>query len=201
MRLPLLSVAVLVASTLPGHAFDTETAAVLERLKSGKLMQAGDVALLMRNAERWCYNEQEGNCAWSDIYLAVGDSEIRYEISNPWSEEIDISFVDTLVIRDNRYVCEIGFDWVPSVRAYDRSDGNAIEGRALEAIRQDISAHAAPTNNSDCYDYLYRGADEGQEVVTLLQRQYSDGVTDPANDAVVTLHFNAETAADLGWYW
>lgn len=201
MRLPLLSVALLAAGALPGLAFDADTEAVLERLKTGKLVQASDVAVLMRGSERWCYREQEGNCAWSDIYLRVEGTDLRYEISNPWSEDIDISFVDEGEFRDNRYVCEIGFDWVPSVRAYNRDSGNAIEGRELEELRQEISASAAPENNSDCYDYLYRGVDAETQVVTLLQRQYVDGVTDAANDAVVTLYFDRAAADNLGWYW
>lgn len=201
MRLPLLSVALLVTSALPGQAFDANTDAVLERLKAGKLVQASDVAVLMRGAERWCYQEQDGNCAWSDIYLSVEGTDIRYEISNPWNEDIDISSVDHAEFRDNRYVCEVGFDWISSLRAYDRSDGKAIEGRELDALRQDIRDHATPENSGDCYDYVYRGADADKQVVTLLQRQYSDGVTDAANDAVVTLYFDRDAADNLGWYW
>jgi hypothetical protein len=201
MRLPLLSVALLVASALPGHAFDADTEAMLDRFKAGKLVQASDVAVLMRGAERWCYNEQHGNCAWSDIYLSVQGADIRFEISNPWNELVDISSVDHAVFRDNRYVCEVGFDWIPSVRAFDRSNGTAIEGRALDALRQEIRHHATPEDSDDCYDYLYRGADADRQVVMLLQRQYIDGVTDASNDALVTLHFDKDAADNLGWYW
>jgi hypothetical protein len=201
MRLPLLSVALVVASALPGHAFDADTQAVMDRLKAGKLVQASDVAVLMRGAERWCYNEQDGNCAWSDIYLSVEGTEIRYEISNPWNEMIDISSVDHAVFEENRYVCEVGFDWIPSVRAYDRSNGTAIEGRALDALRQEIRGYATPEDNDTCYDYLYRGADADGQVVMLLQRQYVDGVTDASDDAPVTLYFDKDAAENLGWYW
>jgi hypothetical protein len=34
-----------------------------------------------------------------------------------------------------------------------------------------------------------------------LQRQFTDGVTDTLNDVTVTLHFNADTAAALTWYY
>jgi len=201
MRRLALSVFILAVSALPGLAFEPGIQAVLDRAKSGKLVHIGDVAVLMMGAERWCYNQRETDCAWSDIYLSVEGSEATYEISNPWSEDIDISFVDRGVLRDNRYVCEMGYDWVPSVRAYGRESGKAIEGRELEALRQEIRNVINPSDSSDCFDYLYQGADAASQVVTLLQRQYSDGVTNPANDAVVTLHFDKAVADDLGWYW
>jgi hypothetical protein len=201
MRRLACSVIFLIAGVLPGLAFDADTEAVLGRAKAGKLVSISDIATLMRGSERWCYNEREGECAWSDIYLSVEGTSATYEISNPWSEAVDISFVDRGELRDNRYICEVGFDWIPSVRAYDRDDGNAIEGRALEALRQEIRDTVDTSANSDCFDYLYRGSDADSETVTLLQRQYTDGVTDPAYDAVVTLYFNKEAADDLGWYW
>ena len=83
----------------------------------------------------------------------------------------------------------------------ERADGNAIEGRALAALKQEIYGEVALEDNDDCFDYLYQGQDKAAETVTLLQRQYVDGTTDPANDALVTLHFNTETAEALGWYW
>lgn len=201
MRRLALSVFVVFAGALPGLAFDTDTEAVLNRAKTGKLVPISDIAKLMMGSERWCYNERDGECSWSDIYLGIEGNDVTYEISNPWSEDVDISFVDRGELRDNRYICEAGFDWIPSVRAYSRDDGNAIEGRDLEALRQEIRDAVDTSANSDCFDYLYRGSDAENETVTLLQRQYSDGVTDPAYDAVVTLYFNKEAADDLGWYW
>jgi hypothetical protein len=201
MRLPVLSVALLLAGAVPGLAFDTDTENALGRMKAGKLVPASEIAVLMRGAERWCYHQQENNCSWSDIYLSVDDDLLRYEISNPWNEDVDISFVDQGVFKDNRYVCEVGFDWVPSVRAFSREDGNAIEGRALEALRQEIRDYVTTADNADCFDYVYQGADSETQIVTLLQRQYTDGVTDPLNDAVVTLFFDKAVADELGWYW
>lgn len=195
------SLVLLLAGAAPGLGFDADVEGVIDRMKAGKLVHAADVGKLMMGAERWCYNEREGECAWSDIYLSVSDTEATYEISNPWNEEIDISFVDQGVFEDDRYICETGFDWVPSVRGYDRADGNAIEGRALETLRQEIRDFVSTEDNSDCFDYLYRGADAEAETVTLVQRQYIAGETDPANDATVTLHFNKDVADELGWYW
>lgn len=201
MRLPALSMVLLLAGAAPGLGFDADTEAVLDRVKAGKLVRMDDVAVLMMGAERWCYNERDGACGWSDVYLSVDGDMARYEISNPWSEDIDISFVDNGVLRDNRYICETGFDWVPSVRAYDRDTGDAIEGRALEALRQEIMGVVTTANNSDCFDYLYQGAAPDKQIITLVQRQYVEGATDKANDAVVSLYFDTDAAQALGWYW
>lgn len=201
MRHLALSIAALLASALPALCFDASVEAVLDKAKTGKLMPIDAVAVLMMSSERWCYDERDGDCAWSDIYLSVEGTSAKYEISNPWSEDIDISFVDHGELRDGRYICETGFDWIPSVRAYERQGGNAIEGRALEQLRQEIRDTVDPSQNSDCYDYLYQGADAATGVVRLQQRQFVDGVTDPAKDAVVTVHFDRDTAEALGWYW
>ncbi|SMQ85642.1 hypothetical protein SAMN06295905_2929 [Devosia lucknowensis] len=201
MRQIVFPVALLLAGALPGQAFDAQSQAVLDRMKAGKLVHIDDVAALMIGAERWCYREQDGNCAWSDIYLSVEGTDATYEISNPWSEEVDIAFVDRGELRDDRYICEIGFDWIPSVRGYTRSDGNAIEGRALENLRQEIRSQVTVEDNDDCFDYVYRSADAETQVVTLLQRQYIDGETDPANDTEVKLYFDKDAAEALGWYW
>ena len=53
----------------------------------------------------------------------------------------------------------------------------------------------------NCFDYLYLGANPDQEVVTLLQRSYADGVQLEGNDVEVSLHLNAEDAAGLLWRW
>lgn len=201
MRSVAYSLALMLVGTLCAQGFESGVQTVLDRQKIGKMVHIDDAATLMMGANRWCYNERNGECGWSDIYLKVEDDRATYEISNPWSELIDISFVDHGQLREDRYICETGFDWVPSVRAYDRETGNAIEGRPLEELRQEIYEHVSPETGSDCFDYVYRGADADAETVTLLQRQYADGVTDPANDAVVTLYFNKDAAEALGWYW
>jgi len=185
----------------PALAQDAASQAVIDRMKAGKLMAIGDVAALMMGSERWCYRLQEGNCAWSDIYLEVTETGATYEISNPWSEEVDISFADRGVFRQDRYICETGNNWVPTVRGYERADGTAIEGRALAALKEEIEGIVTVGNDDDCFDYLYQHQDKAQETVTLLQRHYIDGETDPADDALVTIYFNAEAAGELGWYW
>lgn len=203
-RLALLLTLVLgsvLGAVLPGFAQDAENQAIIDRMKAGKLMAISDIAVLMMGSERWCYQLQDGNCAWSDIYLEVDAEGASFEISNPWSEEVDISFVDRGVFKDDRYVCETGHDWVPSARGYTREDGTAIEGRALAALKQEIYSTVTPTDRDDCFDYLYQHQDKQAETVTLLQRQYVDGETDAANDALVTLHFNTDAAEALGWYW
>ena len=63
--------------------------------------------------------------------------------------------------------------------------------RAIAASRPDLESY------DDCFDYLYLSSDADQQVVTLLQRQYVDGVHDAANDVEVTVHFDAEDAAGL----
>ncbi|MHA6299813.1 hypothetical protein [Devosia sp. CAU 1758] len=199
-RLALLLILIL-GSALPGLAQDAQSQAAIDKMKSGKLMAISEVAVLMMGSERWCYREQEGNCAWSDIYLSVNANGATYEISNPWSEETDISFVDEAVFKEDRYICEMGIDWVPTVRAFERESGSAIEGRALAALKAEIYSMVTTDDDDGCFDYLYQHQDKSAETVTLLQRHYIDGVTDPGNDALVTLHFNKDSAEALGWYW
>jgi len=201
MRAAALLIALWAGPMSPAVAQDAASQAVIDVTKAGKLIPISDVAVLMMGAERWCYRLQEGNCAWSDIYLAVSETDATYEISNPWSEEVDISFVDRGVFKDDRYICETGNDWVPTVRGYERADGTAIEGRALAALKEEIYAMVTVADDDDCFDYLYQHQDKAEETVTLLQRHYIDGETDPADDALVTLYFDAEAAGDLGWYW
>jgi len=201
MRRTALLIALWVGLVGSALAQDAASQAVIDRMKAGKLIAIGDVATLMMGSERWCYRLQEGNCAWSDIYLEVTETGATYEISNPWSEEVDISFVDQGVFRQDRYICETGNDWVPSVRAYEREDGTAIEGRALAALKVEIAGIVTVEDDDDCFDYLYQHQDKAAETVTLLQRHYIDGETDPADDALVTLYFDKEAADALGWYW
>lgn len=201
MRYLVFILALWAVTTASVIAQDAQSQAVIDRMKAGKLMPISDVAVLMIGSERWCYREQEGNCAWSDIYLEVTGTGATYEISNPWSEEVDISFVDRGIFKDGRYICETGHDWVPTVRAYGREDGTAIEGRDLAALKQEIAEQVDTSDDDDCFDYLYQHQDKDVETVTLLQRHYIDGETDAANDALVTLYFNKDAAADLGWYW
>lgn len=201
MRALALSLVLILAGAAPSLGFDAESQALIERMKAGKLVPISDVATLMMGSERWCYKQQENNCAWSDIYLSVSESGATYEISNPWSEEVDISFIDEGVFKQDRYICETGADWVPTVRAFGREDGTAIEGRDLAALKDEIHSQIDVSDDDDCFDYLYQGSDAAAQTVMLLQRQYVDGETDPANDAVVTLYFDKAAADNLGWYW
>lgn len=183
----------------PALAFDAGTKDVLGRMKSGKLVPITDIATLMRNSERWCYAEQDGACSWSDIYLEVTDEGATYEIGNAWSADYDVIFTDRGTFRDGRYICETGYDWVPTLRAINRADGSALNGRPLWSIKTEIGE--GRSEGIDCFDYILKGSDAEAETITLLQRQFTDGATDTSNDVTVTLHFNADTAAALTWYY
>lgn len=200
MKTLLATMAILLASGPAALAFDADTQATLERSKVGKLIGMTDMATLMRASEKWCYDNQEHSCAWTDIYLEVLDLGATFEIGNAWDAETDIAFTDKGVFRDNRYICETGADWVPTVRATRRSDGSVIAGRQLWEIKQAIWANQ-DNETQDCFDYLLVGTNPDQQVITLLQRQYTDDVHIEGNDVEVTLHMNAEEAAGLTWRW
>ena len=200
MKTLLATMAILLASGPAALAFDADTQAILDRSKVGKLIGMTDMATLMRASEKWCYDNQEHSCAWTDIYLEVLDLGATFEIGNAWDAETDIAFTDKGVFRDNRYICETGADWVPTVRATRRSDGSVIAGRQLWEIKQAIRANQ-DNETQDCFDYLLVGTNPDQQVITLLQRQYTDDVHIEGNDVEVTLHMNAEDAAGLTWRW
>lgn len=196
---PFLAVALALGTTAV-FAFPAEIDSALSGLKVGKAVPIETVAEFMRLSERWCYNETDGACGWTDIYLSVDADGATYEIANAWSEDVDVAFVDHGVFRDGRFICETGFDWVPSVRATRRADGSVIGGRELAALRDEIASYQ--NGVQDCFDYEYRGSDSEAGTITLLQRQYDEsGETDPLNDAEVTLHFDATSAAELGLYY
>ena len=199
MRTLLAMVLVLVTGSA-ALGFDAGTQAIIDRHKAGKLVAMTDMATLMRASEKWCYDNQDHSCAWTDIYLEVTDRGVTYEIGNAWDAETDIAFTDEGVFRDDRYICETGKDWVPTVRATRRSDGSVIGGRMLWALKAEIQANRAG-DTLDCFDYVYLGNDADQQVVRLLQRQYAGDVHVEGNDVEVTLHMNAEDAAGLVWRW
>jgi hypothetical protein len=192
------------ALTLLGSAmalgFDATTQGVIDHYKGQKLVRAADIAELMRASERWCYDEREGQCSWSDIYLDVAAEDARFEISNAWSETVDVSFVDRGVFNDKNQICETGADWTPTVHARSRSDERAISGRELEAIKDEMIANRGETS-IDCFDYLYQSADAEAQTVTLLQRQYIEDVHQPDADVLVTIHFDPATALGLKLRW
>lgn len=184
----------------PALAFDDASQEVIERAKVGKPLPIGDVATLMMGAERWCYNQQANECAWSDIYLSTSADGATFEISYPWSDAADIAFVSEGVFRDGRYICENAFNWVPSVRAYQRDDGWALEGRDLAALKEEIASVVDFSDDRACFDYMYRGHDANEETITLLQRDYAGPDGEVLGEATVTLHFDRDTAEELGWY-
>ena len=186
---------------LPAFAFDAASQAAIDGLKAGKPVPIAAVTDLMLGSELWCYNQREGECGWSDLYLSVHGNQVNFELSHPWSESIDISYVSQGVLRDGRFICYSGYDWIPSVRGFERPDGWAIGGRELEALRLEIEQWTDLAGDKDCFDYVFVSADETAETVTLTQRQWTEGETDAANDAVVTLYFAKAAADELGWYW
>lgn len=198
MRRLTATLLIALAGLLPAQAFETETQTALDRLKPGKSVPIDAVAVLMRTSERWCYFEAEGQCRWSDIYLDVGAEGARYEIGNAWNADYDIVFVDEGVFKEGRYICETGHDWVPSVRAISRHNGRLIGGRELDALKHEIADYVSEEDR-DCFDYILQEIDAAALTVTLLQRQYIDGATDPGWDAPVTLHFDPKSAAALDW--
>jgi hypothetical protein len=195
----LLAVAALtLAAIIPVHAFDDATQDVVRRHKANKPVSAADIATLMQSSERWCYAEDAGSCAWTDIYLDVTDTGATFEIGNAWSEDIDLIFTDRGTFEGSQ-VCEAGDDWIDSTRAINRADGQQIYGRELWALKAEVKS--VQNGIIDCFDYLYRSSDDARQTVTLLQRQYQDGVQLPERDTEVTLHFDADTAKALTWRW
>ncbi|KQX38315.1 hypothetical protein ASD04_11960 [Devosia sp. Root436] len=200
MKTMLAAMAILLMTGPAALAFDADTQAIIDRHKAGKLVSMTDMAQLMRSSAQWCYINQDHTCAWTDIYLEVTDTGATFEIGNAWDADTDIAFTDEGVFKDDRYICESGKDWVPSVRATRRSDGSVIGGRMLWELKAAIEANRS-AETLDCFDYVYLGANPDQEVVTLRQRQYTDGVHVEGNDVEVTLHMNSEDAAGLLWRW
>jgi len=200
MKLLLAAMAIALTTGSSALAFDADTQAVIDRQKAGKLVAVSDMAQLMQASAQWCYVNQDHSCAWTDIYLEVTDSGAIFEIGNAWDADTDIAFTDEGVFRGNRYVCESGKDWVATLRATRRSDGSAIDGRMLWEIKQAVWANQA-NESQDCFDYVFVSSNANQQVVTLLQRQYTDDVLIEGKDVEVTLHMNAEDAAGLVWRW
>jgi|SRR5215217_2875967 len=199
MRRLFASVALTLAALAPVTAFEAGTEAVLDRLKTGKLVPIAEVGQLMMASERWCYLERDGACSWSDIYLEVTADTATYEIGNAWDAEINVQFTDHGTFKEGRYICETGYDWVPTIRAQRQSDGAEIGGRELFEIKRGIAEGRSET--IDCFDYVLQGTDDVAQTITLLQRQYTDDVHIPENDVAVTVHFDAEAAASLTWYY
>ncbi|KKB77864.1 hypothetical protein VW35_14560 [Devosia soli] len=182
----------------PVLAFDAQTEDVLSRLKVGKLVPIADIGTLMMASERWCYLEDQGTCVLTDIYLDVTKAGATFEIGNAWNQDYNVMFTDSGTFEDGRYICETGADWVPTVRAERRSDGSSVGGRELARLKDEIAAGRSNAT-IDCFDYVLKDFDENAKTIKLLQRQFTDGLTDETNDVLVTLHFDAEEAAALTW--
>ena len=200
MKTLIIAVTAVMALASPALAIDPSPEAISSTYKPNKTLHADDVAALMRTAERWCYNEEAGSCDWAEIYLSAetGSAGIAYEALNTWDADRNIVFVDKAEFRDQRYVCEYGYDNLPSLRA-SRADGTAIGGRELEAFRLEIRT-SREGGTDDCFDYVYVSYDAAAATMQLKQRQYVGGVVNPAMEAAITLHFNAEDAAALTTY-
>lgn len=197
MKRLLATVALTLAGGSAALAFDADTQAIIDQHKRGKLIGIEDVAHLMRESAQWCYLEEDNSCAWIETYLDVRDSGVGFELANNWDADTDYAFTDEAVFTGNR-LCQTGFNWIDNLRAMRRVDGGPIGGRDLFAFKQEMAvARPDIADYNDCFDYLYVASDAGQQVVTLLQRQYVDGVHDGANDVEVTVHFNPEDAAGL----
>ncbi len=184
------------AGLVPALALDADIASIVERQKAGKPVNMTDATQLMLGAEVWCYEPYEGQCGWSEIYLSVNDGLAIYESSNAWNDVYDIHIVSQAELRDNRHICDFSFDWRPSLRLTRRSDSSAVNGRELDAVRREIVADGPPVTEN-CYDFVFQGADD--KVITLVMRQYTNGIHEPDLDAVVDLYFDPERAAAISW--
>ena len=194
---PILAALVLIAlGSAPSLAFDADTTALIARYKGHKPVAAKDVQTLMRASERWCYDQEAQSCSWSDIYLTVDSNTARFEIGSPWSEDIDLSYIERANFDDDGRLCENDTGWIETLFATNHADGVAIHGRALQAIKDELNSQ---TENgvTDCFAYLYLSADENAQTVQLLQRQYADGAYQADKDVAVTLHFDATSASTL----
>lgn len=200
MKTLLAAMAIVLTTGSVALAFDADIQAIISRHKANKPVSMTDMAQFMRASEQWCYDNQDHSCAWTDIYLEVTDTGASFEIGNAWDADTDIAFTDEGLFKDDRYICETGKDWVPSVRATRRSDGSVIGGRMLWEVKTAIYA-TRDGDTQDCFDYLYLRSNPDQQTVTLLQRQYTDDQHVEGNDVEVSLHFDAEDAAGLTWRW
>lgn len=203
MRALCIAVTAAMVAVAPVAAMDAEAESLVSGYKSGKLLPIEDVAVLMRTSERWCYNERAQSCDWSDIYLEVDADGATYELADQWSPEIEITLTESGVFRDGQFICETGEEFTRTLRARYVADGRQIGGRELFALKAEVAAaylaNAAPVE--PCYDYLFLGYSQAEETVTLTQRIWRDGATDPAEDALVTLHFDPSAVEVLSVRW
>ena len=195
MKTLFLAAVLLAVSTGASFAIDDASLAVAQSYKPKKQIKIEDVAVLMRGADYWCYKETSDGCDWGERYLDVGAETATYEVSNAWDETRDIAFTDVAEFRDGRFICENGYDYIPSVYGHNRQSGEPIFGRELAGIKAEMVTNNAGDTTLNCFDYVFGSVDAGAGIITITQRQFiEDGTTDPANDAVVTLHFDTTDA-------
>lgn len=192
----LFAAGAMLALCAPAFAFDPTIAEIVGSLKPKAMVDTRDVAALMKGSERWCYNEENGSCAWSDVYLDVSDAGPRVETSSEYWDDYNMYIVDKAEFQQDRYVCEYGYDWTPSIRLTRRSDGTPVNDRELDTFRVQL-ANNFGIDKPDCYDYLFVRADPEASTITLLQRTWSDFVKDEGSETPVTLHFDAADANTL----
>lgn len=181
----------------PAFAFDPTIAELVGNLKPKTLVPLSDIVVLMKGSEQWCYIEENGSCGWSEVYLDVSDAGPRLESSSSyWDGEYNRYIVKKGEFQQDRYVCDYGYDWTPSVRLTRRSDGTPVNDRELDQFRVQF-ANNFGIDNPDCYDYLFVRADAQANTITLMQRTYSDFVKDEGSDTLVTLYFDADAAKAL----
>jgi len=193
----------LIGLAAPAAALDARIETMLDGYKAGKLLPIEDVAELMRSSERWCYNEETGICDWSDIYLEVDSDGATFELVDMWTQDIEITLTEKGVFRDGRFICETGEEYTQSLRAYDTARNGYLTGRELYALKTEIAAAYATSEASEppCFDYLFESIVPADETVTITQRIWRGGETDPAEDALVTLHFDRDSAEALTVRW
>jgi hypothetical protein len=192
----LYAAAAVLALASPAFAFDPTITDIVAHMKPKAMVDTTDLAALMRGSEAWCYNEEDGTCQWRDVYLEVTEAGPRLEVSNKYWDEYDMYIVDKAEFQQDRYSCEYGYDWTPSVRLTRRSDGTPVNDRELDTMRVQL-ANNFGNDEPDCFDYLFVRADATANTITLLQRTYSDFVRDEDGDTAVTLHFDGADAAAL----
>jgi hypothetical protein len=191
----------LAAACTGAVAMDAEAETLARGYKGGKDMPISDVATLMRLSERWCYNQQDMTCAWSDIYLDVTDIGAVYEVTSLWDPEREITLTDFGAFEEDRFICEVATRSGETLRART-VDGTEIGGRDLWDLKGEIATHfAADTQEPLCFDYTFAGLSIPDDTITLTQRTWRNDSTDPAEDAEVTIHFDPATAGALAIRW
>lgn len=203
MRAVCVAIVAAMIGAAPVSAMDAKAQALVSGYKAGKLLPIEDVAVLMRTSERWCYNQGADTCDWSDVYLEVDAEGATYELADQWSPEIEIILTERGVFRDGQFICETGEEYTRTLRARYVADDRQIGGRELFALKAEIAAAYAAnaTPVEPCYDYLFVGYSQAEDTVRLTQRIWRDGTTDPAEDALVTLHFDPAAGQALSVRW